>query len=141
MGTSENEMARLKDPALLEFLRAYFMDEHSKVDIRLVDDDRELVWLVQENVKERSKVVDQPLEFFINAQIHLTQSTEVLIEEICHTLEDICRSWAIGSPDCKHYITFRSPQKVMKAPTGTVQLTLVASVYTDLKGRDLFLRA
>jgi hypothetical protein len=141
MDSGELNLMWIQEIQLLEKIRDYFIhgqNQHPNVEIHLVSTDRPIVWAVQES--NRVKVVDQPLEFFINAQIHSTQDPELLIESVCHTLGDVCRSWAIGSTNPRHYITFRVPHILHQAPSGTIQLTIISSVCTEIKDRQLFLK-
>jgi hypothetical protein len=129
----------LKTPEMLNFLKAYFMDERPEVHVELVEPQREVAWLAPQE-GQRPKLVDTPFEFFVNAQIHASQDPEMLIESICTSLSDYCRSWKlVDNP--KHYITLRVPQTVVFALSGSIQLTVTASMYTETLGRKLFLKA
>jgi len=131
----------LKTPEMLGFLKAYFMDTRPEVHVELVEAKREVTWMaIPKEVDKRPKIIDTPFEFFLNAQIHASQDPEILVEDICVTLSDMCRSWKLVD-DPRHYITLRIPQTVILTPSGSIQLTIVASMFTETLGRDLFLRA
>ena len=131
----------LQTPEMLGFLKAYFVDERPEVQVTLVESDREITWMsLPSEEGQRPKIVDIPFEFFLNAQIHASQDPEMLIEHICVMLSDLCRTWRlVDNP--KHYITLRMPQTVILAPSGSIQLIIVASMFTETQGRQLYLRA
>jgi hypothetical protein len=130
----------LQTPEMLGFLKAYFTDQRPEVDMTIVEPGREIAWMAAAPRGERPKLIDTPFEFFLNAQIHASQDPETLIEHICATLTDLCTSWRlVDNP--KHYITLRKPQTVILAPSGSIQLTIVASSFTETLGRELFLKA
>lgn len=125
-----------KAKEFMEFISAYYKVDDTEVV--LLEGSRAIEWVSFSNGRERT--AERPLEFFLNAQCKNSNCTEELVDEVVRILDDVCAVQKHCHANGKHYITLRFPPYFMLTPSGSCQLTIVASVYTDTKDRNLQLK-